>query len=721
MDINILDNELNHIAVIDNFSSLMCCKRYYDIGALDLQIEATTETINAFKRGYYITRDDDDTIYRIEALEIDTSTDEDKNFLIVGAYDAKKILSQRIIWSQLNFKGTVEDYIRRMITDAIIDPSVEDRKIDNFIIKDRHGYEETTSEQVTYDNLAEKIIELCKTYGYGWKVTLENGNFCFDLFKGNDKSVSQTILPPVVFSPEFENFYNSKYVTDGSQFKNVVLSAGEGEGISRRTQAIGTASGLDRYEMFVDAKGISSDTEDPTFNYDEALTHKGVDELAKLPVTTSFEGEVDISSYNYKTDYDLGDVVTLQNEYGIGVNARITEIIETWDMEGYTIEPKFDELSNIQQPLATPNINVYELYNGKRASFSSYDTRVTFHYTTDGSVPTASSPSSISVDLTDAEGFTPGTYTINLITVRNDEVSPMASLTVSLLKAVTPTFSVSGIEGGKKISWESANATTMRYSTTGDVTESSPSGSSYEHKTAGDITVRVKAWRNGYLPSEQASQSVTLNYLETPTFAESSTADGKIVSFSCAGASYFRYTTDGSSVSDSSSVGGSVAITTAGNFIVKVKAYGNGYLPSAEASYTVTVRSLPTISFSDITFDVSGAYARSGVIYLDFTVSSEVEYIYVNAVFTVIAQVKPYPYDDIKVGDEWTGKGDLTRNGNNCHVVFQFYTGSGDSCFREAITFYITFKATGCANSQSIIRTVLYDSGNLNAVIEELK
>lgn len=38
----------------------------------------------------------------------------------------------------------------------------------------------------------------------------------------------------------------------------------------------------------------------------------------------------------------LGDIVTVQNEYGITMNARITEVIETFDENGYSVSPKFE-------------------------------------------------------------------------------------------------------------------------------------------------------------------------------------------------------------------------------------------------------------------------------------------------------------------------------------------------------------------------------------------
>lgn len=350
MEINVLNNNLQKIAVVDNYTSLIWCKRYFDIGALDLEIEATTETLAIFKKGYFITRNDDDAIYRIEALELDT-TENRNNSLIVGAFDCKKLLSQRIVWDQVNFSGTVENYIRRLITQNVVSPSIGARRITNFFMKNVKGYTETINEQVSYDVVGDKIIELCTNYKYGWKVTFESGNFLFDLYKGVDRSINQTTNPHVVFSPDNENLISSKYNTNLSDFKNAALVGGEGEGVERKKRTIGSAAGLDRYEMFIDASSVSTnDGEIDLPTYYELLIAEGKDKLAEHKVTTSFEGEVDVNSYKYKTDYDLGDIVTIKNEYGISVDARIVEIIETWDDEGYTIEPKFEYMEVEEEP-----------------------------------------------------------------------------------------------------------------------------------------------------------------------------------------------------------------------------------------------------------------------------------------------------------------------------------------------------------------------------------
>jgi hypothetical protein len=68
-----------------------------------------------------------------------------------------------------------------------------------------------------------------------------------------------------------------------------------------------------------------------------------------------------IPSYLYKTDYNVGDIVSIENEFGLTVNARIVEVTETWDKEGYTINPvfEFEEFSEaVQKALLTQDYEI---------------------------------------------------------------------------------------------------------------------------------------------------------------------------------------------------------------------------------------------------------------------------------------------------------------------------------------------------------------------------
>lgn len=429
IDIYVLDGDLNQIGIIDNYISLLWVNRYDTEGDCELYVEASNLNLNLLKKGNYLSRLDDDMVCRIEKIELDTDA-ENGNYLIITGYDVKKILSQRIIWSQSNVDGNVEDYIRSIVYNSVVNPNLSARAItnasgrQNFLLGDKANFKEVITQQASYKSVSEKIQEFCKMYGWGYKVIVDIGNFYFVLYKGTDRSDS------VIFADEFENLISTKYVEDFSKIGNVALIAGEGEGSKRSRNVSGYAEGLDRYEIYIDARDISRvitwsqlismypttdqggygyiyvtpqqaitykmdliniaivdenqltelqinypngqvvyidgikyyqaydviiadlTTDSPQDNdpvilrdivYSVYLLNRGYEKLAELEATNSFEGIVEPNTtFKYKVDYFLGDKVTVRNEYGIEAEARIVEVMEIYDENGYSVKPKFE-------------------------------------------------------------------------------------------------------------------------------------------------------------------------------------------------------------------------------------------------------------------------------------------------------------------------------------------------------------------------------------------
>lgn len=331
-DINVylLDNNFKKIAYIDSYESLIWAKRYNQKGGLDLQIKPS----QLFKKGYYLQRSDDDSLMKITALEYKN------NELIVGAEDCQCLLYQRIIWDTIIFSGTVEDYIREIITENIISPANSARKISNFYLTERKGFTDEIDIQSEYENLGEEIEELCKSYDYGFRVYYKDGGFYFDLYKGETSKC--------VFSPEYENLGDTSFKTDDGEFKNVCLVGGEGEGSDRVLESInlGTEEPTadSRFEMFLDESSLSSNqsTTISETTYRKQLKVEGLHELKSI-TTTEFEGDVVLETYKYKIDYNLGDFVYIRDKYGNEANQRIREVTETWDVNGYSLEISFSE------------------------------------------------------------------------------------------------------------------------------------------------------------------------------------------------------------------------------------------------------------------------------------------------------------------------------------------------------------------------------------------
>lgn len=340
MGINILNSNFKKIAIIDYYKSLIWVEKYSEIGAIDIQIEANSETLALFKKGYYIHRDDTDAICYIDALELQTS-EEEGDYLIIGAYDCRNLLNRRVITQTEWYDMTVENYIRKLINDNIIASTTADRNVGFLKLSDSKGYAETIKDQPQFEQLADKITALCQTYDYGWKSTFDKANnqIIIDIYKGNETSV--------IFSPEYDNLSETSYKSDDSESKNVGFVVGttvtDTNETVYKTVFVGSDKGLARRELYVDGSNIDSALGDEV-DYRDILIAQGKEKLAEtVQNVDTFDGDVNwYGSYVYRKDFNLGDIITIKTQYGINARCRITEVTETWDEEGYTIEPKFE-------------------------------------------------------------------------------------------------------------------------------------------------------------------------------------------------------------------------------------------------------------------------------------------------------------------------------------------------------------------------------------------
>lgn len=342
MQIIICDTNFIRLGMIET-ASVIWCSRYYKCG--DFEIHASTDqyNINLLQKDYYVIRDDDDYTGIIENIEM--NMDEEKGeFITVKGRFVESLLARRIVWNQTRLSGTLENGLINLLTDNIINPFDISRKISIIGVKAPKGYKERLEAQYTGTDLLKVCEDVCQSNLMGFKMILQNNMFLFEVYKGIDRSYNQAENPRIIFSSEYDNLVSTSYKEVGENEKNIALVAGEGEGTFRRKEVVGNVSGLNRKEMFVDARNISSNNGDVTdAEYKQALIEKGYEELGKSIITKAFDGDVDISqNYKYKRDYFLGDIVSIENvKWRMSMNTRIIEILESEDENGYSITPTF--------------------------------------------------------------------------------------------------------------------------------------------------------------------------------------------------------------------------------------------------------------------------------------------------------------------------------------------------------------------------------------------
>lgn len=352
MNIIVLDTNLDAIAILDTFKSLIWADRFREAGDFEAYFAMEQRLLDYLKEDYYLSIANSEHLMIIENLAINSDVEEGNNLVIKGR-SVESILDRRIVWGQRSIKGNLQNGIRTLLNENVIFPSISSRAISNFVFEESDDPAITSLKvdaQYTGTDLYDVVKGLCESNNIGFKITLnDNKQFVFKLYAGKDRSYDQTVNPYVVFSPRFDNIINSNYYTSKSNLKTVTYVAGEGEGTARKSAVIGSGSGLTRRELFTDARDISSDTEGGTLTdaeYMAKLRARGIKKLAEHTTATAFEGKADVThSFKYGEDFTMGDTVQVANEYGHESAAYISEIIISQDNGGISIYPTFKTIT----------------------------------------------------------------------------------------------------------------------------------------------------------------------------------------------------------------------------------------------------------------------------------------------------------------------------------------------------------------------------------------
>ncbi len=383
--IRILTPTTELLGEISNYESLFFTRSWNGIGDLELRINRYMNYTDTLQKGNIIIIGKDiHKAYQIKHREIELDEDGKitENWLI-KALELKSVVGQRITipppdTAYDNKSGPSETVIKHYINNNLVNPVDVNRKIEQLYIAPDLERGTNLSYSSRFKNLAEEVEIISSNGSLGWVVYLDilNKLWVFDVKEGRDLSVNQNVNSPVIFSPKFESIKDMKYVQSDLNYKNSAIVAGQGEGVERRVTEVGTFSGLDRHEIFIDARDVEEvDDEDnpiPEEDIIKALTERGEQKLNGLTQEEYLEAQLltpivrtrttneysflstfqisenqvketeMLSPFNYEIDYDLGDIVTIQNpDWGITLNTRITEIKEIYEINGFKLEASF--------------------------------------------------------------------------------------------------------------------------------------------------------------------------------------------------------------------------------------------------------------------------------------------------------------------------------------------------------------------------------------------
>lgn len=388
IDIKVINDNYELEGIIDTYESFIWTDRFDSYGDFELYTPFNNYILNICRQNYYLAIDESPHNMIIEDIMVQTDA-ENGNHLVIKGRSLESILDRRIVWHQTTISASTDHTlltgITQLLTDAFIKPKQEvpERKVDNFYIKkpelnfliEEFEIEKT---QFTGDSLDSIVMDICDSFEIGYRIlfgyqikklyneievwdatnnnwavksNIDDFDMFFELYLGYDRSYDQpegNDLPYVVFSPNFDNIINTNYLDSISGMKNVTLVLGEGDGTTRKRLIVGKEAGLQRRELYTDARDLQK--RDYGSQYTLALKQRGIENLYDNSRMTSYEGEVEpLLSFVYGRDFFMGDTVQISNEYGISGKARIMEWIRSESDIGLNVYPTFSGIQFIDE------------------------------------------------------------------------------------------------------------------------------------------------------------------------------------------------------------------------------------------------------------------------------------------------------------------------------------------------------------------------------------
>lgn len=183
----VLDSNFRAISLLDVYISLIWTERYNSAGDFELIARPEFLAEKGLYAGNYISLPDSETVMRVEDHEIDTDPEEG-NTLVVTGKSLESILSQRIVWTHTYLDGSLQEAVRKLIVEAIINPSNTKRKIDNFIFRRSWDPEIVTpvvDSEFFGETLEKAIQDMLAVENLGYKITLDKSghDFVEDCYK----------------------------------------------------------------------------------------------------------------------------------------------------------------------------------------------------------------------------------------------------------------------------------------------------------------------------------------------------------------------------------------------------------------------------------------------------------------------------------------------------------------------------------------------------------
>lgn len=254
----VLSPEFEPISPINQMTALTWTERFHEVGGFSLYCPLTPENARLFVPENLIWIGTD-TVGVVETIQKKKAEDGSLTLEISGRF-IECWLDRRIVWDIYSKTENVSTYMRNIVNENVISPTIAARKIPHIALATSQVVlGASISKQVHRDNLWETLEELGKAHNLSprFSVSVPERTAYFVVRAGTDRSLEQNNVPAIVLSSELSDILTSDYALDYTAMRNTTRVAGAGEGAERKeVTVLPEITGLERRELSVDARDL---------------------------------------------------------------------------------------------------------------------------------------------------------------------------------------------------------------------------------------------------------------------------------------------------------------------------------------------------------------------------------------------------------------------------------------------------------------------------------
>lgn len=344
-----------HGVPLNNLESVMWIERYRQPGEFKITGLISSGLRETLPLGTFVSHSDTKTVMIVEDHSI--KEDEDKEGSIeVSGRTFETILEHRIVGANLAYNDPVPpgveynmmvswvgDQAHKLIIDhmlagLVVDPGDEIPYVTVSNLIPVEG--EQVGRVIKRQPVHKALVELLEIYDYGVSsVRKPDGTIQLVLHKGLDKTGL------VAFSWKYGELVGSEYLWTSRKDKNVAYVKGRyveefvytpgAEKLGRRVLLV-DATDLDDYlDTTPSGATLTAIRQKMYVRGQQALQQNNQINVARADVS-------DTTQYRYRIDYNIGDIIRIDANYGAEEVRRVVEFTEIEDKDGESGHPSFE-------------------------------------------------------------------------------------------------------------------------------------------------------------------------------------------------------------------------------------------------------------------------------------------------------------------------------------------------------------------------------------------